>query len=84
MAKLTNEQIIEALGGMTGVELNELSKAIQGHFGIEGMQFASGGGGGSSEAATESVDYDVKITVIDNKMAAIKFIKTFAPLTLVW
>lgn len=83
MSKITVEQIIEALGGMTGVELNELSKKIQEHFGIEGMPVMGAvAAGGGDAAGGESSEFDVKITAVENKMGVIKHIKAAADLGL--
>lgn len=83
MAKLKMEEIVEALGGMTAVELNDLSKAIQEKFGVSAMPTMSAGPAASEAGAGASSDFDVKITAIgEKKMDLVKFVKAFANLGL--
>jgi large subunit ribosomal protein L7/L12 len=57
---MTKEQIIEAIKGMSVLELNDLVKAIEEEFGVTAaapVAVVAGGGGG--EAAAEQSEFDV-------------------------
>lgn len=84
MSKIKMEEIVEALGGMTALELNDLSKAIQEKFGISAMPTMSAGPAADAGAAAGgSSDFDVKIVGIgEKKMEVVKFVKGFANLGL--
>jgi len=58
---MTKEQIIEAIKGMTVLELNELVKAIEEEFGVTAAapMVVAGGGGAAAEAAQEQTEFDV-------------------------
>lgn len=57
---MTQEQIIEAIKGMSVLELNELVKAIEEEFGVTAAApVAVVGGGGGGEAAAEQSEFDV-------------------------
>lgn len=59
---MTKEQIIEAIKGMSVLELNELVKAIEEEFGVTAaapVAVVAGGGGGAAEAAAEQTEFDV-------------------------
>lgn len=59
---MSKEQILEAIKGMTVLELNDLVKAIEEEFGVTAAApvavVAGGGGGGGAEAAEQS-EFDV-------------------------
>lgn len=65
MATLTNEEIIEAIGNKTVLELSELIKAIEEKFDVKAaapMAMAAmpaAGAGGGGEAAEEKTEFDV-------------------------
>lgn len=68
MAAITKEQILEAIGNMTVIELSELVKAMEEKFGVSaapvavaGAVPASGGAqqGGESKAVEEKDEYSV-------------------------
>jgi large subunit ribosomal protein L7/L12 len=59
---MTKEQIIEAIKGMSVLELNELVKAIEEEFGVTAaapVAVVAGGAGGAAEAAAEQTEFDV-------------------------
>lgn len=58
---MSKEQILEAIKGMTVLELNELVKAIEEEFGVTAaapVAVVAGGAGGAAEAAEQS-EFDV-------------------------
>ncbi|MDR6226972.1 50S ribosomal protein L7/L12 [Desmospora profundinema] len=57
---MSKEQIIEAIKGMSVLELNELVKAIEEEFGVTAAApVAVAGGGAAAEAAEEQTEFDV-------------------------
>ena len=74
---MTNEEILEAIGNLTVLELSELVDAIQEEFGVTAMVAAApaaGGAAGGAEAA--KTEFDVVLTSFgDAKMAVIKVAK---------
>lgn len=58
---MTKEQIIEAIKGMTVLELNELVKAIEEEFGVTAAAPVAvvGGAAGGAPAAEEQSEFDV-------------------------
>ncbi|MBD1372377.1 50S ribosomal protein L7/L12 [Hazenella sp. IB182357] len=60
---MSNEQIIEAIKGMSVLELNDLVKAIEEEFGVTAAApVAVVGGAGAGEAAAEQTEFDVILT----------------------
>ncbi len=63
MAKLTQEEIINAVKEMTVLELNNLVKALEEEFGVSAAAAAvavpAGGAAGGAEAAEEKTEFDV-------------------------
>jgi large subunit ribosomal protein L7/L12 len=65
MATLTKEQIVEAIGGMTVLEVSELVKAMEEKFGVTAaapVAVAAAGGGGA--AAAPAVEEQTEFTVV--------------------
>ena len=59
---MTKEQIIEAIKGMTVLELNELVKAIEEEFGVTAaapVAVVAGGAGAAEGGAAEQSEFDV-------------------------
>jgi large subunit ribosomal protein L7/L12 len=59
---MSKEQIIEAIKGMSVLELNELVKAIEEEFGVTAaapVVVAGGAGAGAGAAAEEKTEFDV-------------------------
>ncbi len=60
---MSNEQILEAIKGMTVLELNDLVKAIEEEFGVTAAApVAVVGGAAGGEAAAEQSEFDVVLT----------------------
>lgn len=61
---MSNEQILEAIKGMTVLELNDLVKAIEEEFGVTAAAPVAvvAGGAGAGEAAAEQSEFDVVLT----------------------
>ncbi len=85
MAKLTNEEILEALKEMTLLEASELVKAIEETFGVSAAApaavAAAPAEGGA--AAAEQTEFDVVLEGFgDNKIAVIKVVREITGLGL--
>lgn len=61
---MTKEQIIEAIKGMTVIEINELVKACEEEFGVSAAApvAVATGGGAVAEAAEEQTEFTVVLT----------------------
>lgn len=59
---MSNEQILEAIKGMTVLELNELVKAIENEFGVTAAAPVAVGGGAAAVEAEEQSEFDVILT----------------------
>ena len=77
MAKLTTEEIIEAIKELSVLELNDLVKACEEEFGVSaaaGVVVAAAGAAG--EAAEEKDEFDVELTEVGaNKVKVIKVVR---------
>ena len=85
MAKLSSEQIISAIEGMTVLELNELVKEIQEKFGVSAMAMAApaAAAGPAAEAAEEKTQFDVILTAFgEKKINVIKAVRELTSLGL--
>ena len=81
MAKLTVAEILEAVEGLSVLELNELVKAAEEKFGVSaaaGVMMAGPAAGGG-EAAEEKTDFDVELTEVGSEK--IKVIKVVREIT---
>lgn len=80
---MNNEQILEAIKGMTVLELNDLVKAIEEEFGVTAaapMAMAAGGGAAAEEEKTE---FDVILASAgDQKIKVIKAVREITGLGL--
>ena len=59
---MSKEDILEAVGGMTVMDLNDLVKAFEEKFGVSAASMAvaaPGAGGGAAPAAEEQTEFDV-------------------------
>jgi large subunit ribosomal protein L7/L12 len=56
---MSKEQIIEAIKGMTVLELNDLVKAIEEEFGVTAAAPVAMGGGAAAEVVEEQSEFDV-------------------------
>ncbi|WP_195576680.1 50S ribosomal protein L7/L12 [Paenibacillus sp. 1001270B_150601_E10] len=59
---MSKEQILEAIKGMSVLELNDLVKAIEEEFGVTAAAPVAVVGGGAAEAAAEQSEFDVILT----------------------
>lgn len=83
MAKLTNAEIIEAIKGLTVLELNELVKACEEEFGVSAAAGVAVVAAGPAEAAEEQTEFDVELTSFgDQKIKVIKVIREITGLGL--
>ena len=78
MAKLSTQEIIDAIKELTVLELNDLVKACEEEFGVSaaaGVFFAAAGAG-AAEAAEEKTEFDVELTEVGpNKVKVIKVVR---------
>lgn len=85
MAKLTNEEIIEALKEMTLLEASELVKMIEDTFGVSAAAPAAvvAGPAAAAPAEEEKTEFDVVLEGFgDNKIAVIKVVRELTSLGL--
>ena len=82
---MTKEEIIEAIKGLSVLELNELVKACEEEFGVSaaaGVVVAAGAAGGAA-AAEEKTEFNVELTEIGpNKVKVIKVVREITGLGL--
>lgn len=78
MAKLTAQELIDAIKELTVLELNDLVKACEEEFGVSaaaGVVVAAAGGDGAG-AAEEKTDFNVELTEVGpNKVKVIKVVR---------
>lgn len=81
---MSKEQIIEAIKGMSVLELNDLVKAIEEEFGVTAAApVAVAGGGAVAEAAEEQSEFDVILSSAgSSKINVIKAVRTITGLGL--
>ncbi|MDK2126346.1 50S ribosomal protein L7/L12 [Parachitinimonas caeni] len=80
---LTKEDILEAVGGMTVMELNDLVKAFEEKFGVSAAAVVSGSGPAQAAAVEEKTDFDVILTGAgSNKVGVIKVVRELTGLGL--
>ena len=82
---ITNAELMEAVAGMTVLELSELIKQMEEKFGVSAAAVAVAGpaAGGVAEAAAEQTEFDVVLTGIgDNKVSVIKAVRAITALGL--
>jgi large subunit ribosomal protein L7/L12 len=84
MAKLTIEELLEAIGSLTLVEAAELVKAMEEKFGISAAApVAVAAAGPAAEAAEEQTEFDVILTGFgDQKVGVIKEVRAITGLGL--
>jgi large subunit ribosomal protein L7/L12 len=85
MAKLTTEQIIEAIKGLTVIELNELVKACEEEFGVSAAAGVVVAAAASDEASTEEEKSEFTVELTDvgpNKVKVIKVVRDITGLGL--
>ncbi len=88
MATMSKDQLIEAIGGMTIMELSDLVKGIEEKFGVKaapvGVAVAAAGGAAAGAAAEEKTDFTVVLKSVDaaKKIAVIKVVRELTGLGL--
>ena len=85
----TKEEILDAIAGMSVLELSELLKDFEEKFGVSAAApvavaaAPAAGGGGGGEAAAEKDEFDVVLTSAgDKKIQVIKEVRTLTSLGL--
>ncbi|MDF0607017.1 50S ribosomal protein L7/L12 [Neisseriaceae bacterium TC5R-5] len=81
---ITKEDILEAVAGLTVMELNDLVKAFEEKFGVSAAAVAVAGPAGAGGAAeAEQTEFDVVLTGAgDNKVGVIKVVRAITGLGL--
>ena len=82
---ITKEDILEAVGGMTVMDLNDLVKAFEEKFGVSAAAVAVAGpaGGGAAAAVEEQTEFTVMLTGAgDKKVEVIKVVRAVTGLGL--
>jgi large subunit ribosomal protein L7/L12 len=88
MAELTKDQLIEAIKGMTVLELSEMVKALEEEFGVSAaapVAVAAAPAAGAAEAAPaeEKTSFDVVLAAFgDQKIQVIKVVRALTGLGL--
>ncbi|MCL2197468.1 MAG: 50S ribosomal protein L7/L12 [Defluviitaleaceae bacterium] len=86
MAKLSVAEIIEAVKGLSVLELNDLVKAAEEEFGVSaaaGVMVAGPAAAGGGEAAEEKTDFDIELTEVGGeKIKVIKIVREITGLGL--
>ena len=79
MAKLSTQEIIDAIKELTVLELNDLVKACEEEFGVSaaaGVVVAAAGCAEAGAAAEEKTEFDVELTEVGpNKVKVIKVVR---------
>ena len=77
--KMTTQEIIEVIKGLSVLELNELVKACEEEFGVSaaaGVVVAAAGAGDAAGAAEEKDEFNVELTEVGpNKVKVIKVVR---------
>ena len=83
---ISQEDILEAVGNLTVMELNDLVKAFEEKFGVSAAALAVAAGGaaaGGVAAAEEKTEFDVVLTAAgDQKVGVIKVVRAVTGLGL--
>ena len=83
---ITKEEIIEAVGNMSVMDLNDLVKAFEEKFGVSAAAMAvagPAGGGGAAAAAEEKTEFTVNLLEAGaNKVGVIKAVREITGLGL--
>ena len=88
MATMTNDQILDAIGEKTVIELSELIEAFKTKFNVSVVAAAAPAGGGAGGAAAPAVEEQTEFTVIlkeypaDKKVGVIKVVRELTGLGL--
>ena len=84
---ITKDDILEAVGQMTVMDLNDLVKAFEEKFGVSAAAMAvagpAGGGGGGAAAAEEQTEFTVVLSEVGaNKVGVMKAVREITGLGL--
>ncbi|MDC7719146.1 50S ribosomal protein L7/L12 [Vogesella sp. DC21W] len=80
---ITKEDILEAVAGLTVMELNDLVKAFEEKFGVSAAAVAVAGPAAGAAAAEEKTEFDVILSAAgDNKVNVIKVVRAITGLGL--
>lgn len=82
---MVKEDVLDAIGAMSVLELNDLVKAFEEKFGVSAAAFAVAGpaGGGAAAAAEEQTEFSVVLTEVGaNKVSVIKAVRELTGLGL--
>ncbi|MDP1592980.1 MAG: 50S ribosomal protein L7/L12 [Gallionella sp.] len=81
---ITNAELMDAVAGMTVLELSELIKQMEEKFGVSAAAVAvAGPAAAAGEAAAEQSEFDVILTAVgDNKVSVIKAVRAITGLGL--
>ncbi|MDR0518918.1 MAG: 50S ribosomal protein L7/L12 [Clostridiales Family XIII bacterium] len=85
MAKLTNQEIIDAIKELTVLELNELVKACEEEFGVSAAAavVAAGPAAGGAGGAEEQTEFNLELTEVGaEKIKVIKVVREITGLGL--
>ncbi len=83
MAKLTAQELIEAIKEMTVLELNELVKACEEEFGVSAAAGVVVATAGPAEEVEEKTEFDVELTEVGSeKVKVIKVVREITGLGL--
>ena len=76
MAKLTAQELIDAIKELTVLELNDLVKACEEEFGVSAAAGVVVAAAGAAEAVEEKTEFDVELTEVGpNKVKVIKVVR---------
>jgi large subunit ribosomal protein L7/L12 len=91
MAEVTQQQVIDYIKGINGMELSQLVKTLESELGVSAaaampmmaMPMAGGPGGGAAAAAEEKTEFTVTLTDVGaNKINVIKVVREVTSLGL--
>ena len=85
MAKLTAQELIDAIKELTVLELNDLVKACEEEFGVSAAAgvVVAAAGAGAAEAAEEKTEFNVELTEVGaEKVKVIKVVREITGLGL--
>ncbi len=85
MAKLSTQELIDAIKELSVIELNDLVKACEEEFGVSAAAgvVVAAGGAGAAPAAEEKTEFDVELTEVGpNKVKVIKVVRQITGLGL--
>ena len=82
---ISKDDILEAVGAMSVMDLHEMVKAFEEKFGVSAAAMSSGGGGGGAAAAVVEEQTEFTVTLTDfgaNKVGVIKAVREITGLGL--